>query len=165
MKALTCQVIETNGTLAKDSSLNHPRPKPWSLLSLAFHLGFNVLLYLFLPIIPMQLMKVVQVHNYLFFYYLFLDRGEGREKERERNSNVWLPLTCPKLGIWPATQACALTGNRTDDPMVCRPALNPLSHTRQSHVFKLFKHLFLLYFLHYHLSPLYPLLPGFCLGL
>ena len=82
MKALTCQVIETNGTLAKDSSLNHPRPKPWSLLSLAFHLGFNVLLYLFLPIIPMQLMKVVQVHNYLFFL-LFIFRQRGREGERE----------------------------------------------------------------------------------
>ena len=47
--------------------------------------------------------------------YLFLERGEGREKERERNSNVWLPLTSPQLGIWPATQACALTENRTSN--------------------------------------------------
>ena len=42
------------------------------------------------------------------FIYLFLERGEGNEKERERNINVWLPLTCPLLGTWPATQACAL---------------------------------------------------------
>ena len=35
------------------------------------------------------------------------------------------------LGTWPATQACALTGNRTSDLLVCRPALNPLSHTSQ----------------------------------
>ena len=41
----------------------------------------------------------------------FLERGEGRDKERERNINAWLPLTCPTLGTWPATQACALTGN------------------------------------------------------
>ena len=37
----------------------------------------------------------------------------------------------PHWGTWPATQTCALTGNRTDDPLVCRPALNPLSHTGQ----------------------------------
>ena len=43
-----------------------------------------------------------------YFTYLFLERGEGREKERERNINVWLPLTYPPLGTWPATQACAL---------------------------------------------------------
>ena len=61
--------------------------------------------------------------------YLFLDRGEGWEKERERNINVWLPLTHPLLGTCPATQACAL--NHTGDPLVYRPALNPLSHTSQ----------------------------------
>ena len=42
---------------------------------------------------------------------LFLDRGEEREKERKRYINVWLPLEHPLLGIWLATQACALTGN------------------------------------------------------
>ena len=65
------------------------------------------------------------------FIYLFLERGEGGEKERERNINVWLPLTWPPLETWPATQACALAGNQTSDPLVCRPALNPLSHTSQ----------------------------------
>ena len=64
-------------------------------------------------------------------FYLFLERGEGREKKRERNINVWLPLTRPLLGTWPATQACALTGNRTRDPLVHRPAFNLLSHTSQ----------------------------------
>ena len=48
--------------------------------------------------------------------YLFLERGEGKEKERERNINEWLPLACPLLGTWPATQACALTGNPAHDP-------------------------------------------------
>ena len=38
-----------------------------------------------------------------------------------------LPLTHSQLGTWPTTQACALTGNRTSDLCVCRPALNPLS--------------------------------------
>ena len=66
------------------------------------------------------------VHKYLlgedFFlkilFILFLDRGEGKEKEKERNINVWLPLTRPLLGTWPSTQACALTGNGTGDPLV-----------------------------------------------
>ena len=53
--------------------------------------------------------------------------GEGKEKERERSINVWLPLTCLLLGTQPATQACALTGNRIGDSLVCRPAFNPLS--------------------------------------
>ena len=48
---------------------------------------------------------------------------------KERNFNVWLPLARPLLGTWPATQASALTGNRTSSPLVSRPALNSLSHT------------------------------------
>ena len=59
------------------------------------------------------------------FIYL-LERGAGRE----RNINVWRPLECLLLGTWPATQACALTGNRTD-PLFCRPVLSPLSCTSQ----------------------------------
>ena len=55
------------------------------------------------------------------FIYLFLERGEGRENERERNISVWLPLMWPPLGTWPTTQACALTGNWTSNPLVCRP--------------------------------------------
>ena len=80
-------------------------------------------------------------HCSLFFFknfYVFIFRGEGREKERERNINVWLPLMCPLLGTWPATQACALTGNWASDPVVHRPALNPLSHTGQGHSFMFF---------------------------
>ena len=42
---------------------------------------------------------------------------------------MWLPLTRPLLGTWPVAQACALTGNQTGDPLVPRPALNPLSYT------------------------------------
>ena len=66
---------------------------------------------------------------YLFIY--FVERGEGKEKERERHINVWLPFVCPLLETWPATQACALTGNPTGNPLVGRPTLNPLSHTSQ----------------------------------
>ena len=82
------------------------------------------------------------------FIYLF-QRGKGREKERERNIDVWLPLTCPLLGIWPATQACALTGNQSGDPLIHRRALNPLRHTYQGPII-LFD--LLICFLHFSLS-------------
>ena len=45
-------------------------------------------------------------------FYLFIFRVRGREGERGRETSM--PLTCPLLGTWPATQACA--GNRTQRP-------------------------------------------------
>ena len=67
----------------------------------------------------------------ILFIDLYVERGERREKERERNIHVWLPLMHPVLGTWPTTQACALTGNRTGDSLVLRPAVNPQSHASQ----------------------------------
>ena len=43
----------------------------------------------------------------------------------------WLPFTHPQLGTWPATQACAPTGNQTGDLWVHRPALNPLTESHE----------------------------------
>ena len=71
------------------------------------------------------------------FLNLFIFRERGREGERGRETSMferniyWLPLACPTLGTWPATQACSLTGNWTSNLSVCRPALSPLSHTSQ----------------------------------
>ena len=81
-------------------------------------------------------------------FYLFIFRQSGRERERERNINVWLPFTRPLLGTWPVTQACVLTGNPTNHLLVCRLALNPLSHSShflfifKSPLFVLLKHTF-----------------------
>ena len=57
--------------------------------------------------------NILEKLSILFFlrFDLFLERGKG--EERERNINVWLPLAHPQLGTPPATQACALIGNRT----------------------------------------------------
>ena len=63
--------------------------------------------------------------------FIYLERGEGGEKEMERNICVCLPLVHPQLGTWPTTQACALSGNRTGNPLVHWPALSPLSPTSQ----------------------------------
>ena len=57
------------------------------------------------------------------------------EKEREGNINLWLPLAHPQPGIWPATHACTRPGNRTNDPLIRRLVLSPLSHTSQGYSF------------------------------
>ena len=80
------------------------------------------------------LIKPEDLHFLKDFIYSFLERGERREKERERNNNVWLPLVHPLLGTWTATQAYALTGNQTGDPLVRRLVLNPLSHISQGRI-------------------------------
>ena len=45
-----------------------------------------------------------------------------------------LSLTHPQAGTWPATQACALTGNPTSNPVARRLVLKTLSHTSQGSV-------------------------------
>ena len=57
---------------------------------------------------------------------------------------MWLPLAHPLLGTWPTTQACALTGNWTGDPLIHKPGLNPLSYTSQGTKTK-----FLFYYIKY----------------
>ena len=69
----------------------------------------------------------------LFIY--FQREGKAGRKRREtlmceRNINQF-PLARPQMGTWPTTQACALTRNQIGDLLVCRPVLNPLSHTSQ----------------------------------
>ena len=78
-----------------------------------------------------QLLLILYISSQILldFIYLFSEKGTGREKERERNINVWLPLVHLQLRTCPAAQACALTGNRTGDPLVLRLVLNPLSYT------------------------------------
>ena len=54
---------------------------------------------------------------FLFFkrFYSFIFR-EGKGGEREGSINVWLRLTCPLLGTWPATQACVLDWDSNRQP-------------------------------------------------
>ena len=69
---------------------------------------------------------------FLFKIYLFLERGrEGSEREGEKHQCV-VASHEPPIGDLPTTQACALTGNRTCNLLVCRPVLNPLSYTSQA---------------------------------
>ena len=78
--------------------------------------------------------------TFFFFrkrFYVFIFREEnGRRKRGRETSMCGCPFCAPcapLLQTWPASQACALAGNQTGDPLVCRPVLNPLSHTSQGH--------------------------------
>ena len=59
--------------------------------------------------------------------YLFLERG-GREGEKHQ---CVVASGAPPTGDLAHNPTCARTGNPTGDPLVCRPVLNPLSHTSQ----------------------------------
>ena len=63
----------------------------------------------------------------ILFIHFERERKGGRKKEREMFINVW-----ENPGTWPATQACALTGNQTLNLSVYRPMLNPLNHTSKA---------------------------------
>ena len=77
----------------------------------------------------------------LDFIYLFSERGrEGEKDQCVRETSV--ASRTPPIGDPPATQACALTGNRTGDLLFHRPAPNPLSHVSQGMSFFLFIEVF-----------------------
>ena len=66
------------------------------------------------------------MHNYkcsffLIFIYLFLERGKGGRKRRRETSMCGCLSLGPHRGTWSATQVCALTGNRTGNPLVHSP--------------------------------------------
>ena len=68
----------------------------------------------------------------IFKFIIFIFReGGGRKRGREVSMFGCLPCAPPPPGTCPSTQACVLTGTRTDDPLVCRLAPNPQSHTSQ----------------------------------
>ena len=52
------------------------------------------------------------------FIYIFLERGREGESERGKYQCV-VVFMWPPLRTRPTTQACALTGNQTSDPLVC----------------------------------------------
>ena len=97
-----------------------------------------------------------------FIYLLVRERGREGEREGEkdqcaRHTSVCCFSHAPKWGIWTANQACALTGNRTYNHLVCSLVLNPLSHTSQGSFFflaVLIGHFLLPYLPNFWFSPL-----------
>ena len=69
---------------------------------------------------------------YIYIIYLYLQSGEGKEKQGRETSICGCLSDAPPPRTLPTTQAYALSGNRTDNPLVRRLALSPLSHTSLS---------------------------------
>ena len=65
---------------------------------------------------------------------LFLERGEGRKRGSETSMHGCLSRT-PHWGLGTPPRHCARAGNGTSDPLVCRAAPYPRSHTSQSKIF------------------------------
>ena len=105
------------------SHLQEIRLHSYSLNTLAILWPWeHIYIHISVFILPLSLSLLI----FFNFIYLFLERGEGREKKREWNINMWLPLMWPPLGTWPATQACAWTGNQTSNPLIRSPHLSLL---------------------------------------
>ena len=71
-------------------------------------------------------LKYIGLFLKILFIYFYTEGKGGRKRGRETLMCCCPPPSAPLLGTCPTTQACALTGNGTDDPLVCSPALNPL---------------------------------------
>ena len=93
-----------------------------------------------LPNISMSLCFLI-LQSWVFFLkdfiYLFLEEMEG-EREGEEHLCMVASHMSPVGDLAHNLDLCPSTGNQTSDPLVRRPALNPLSHTSQgtSQVFK-----------------------------
>ena len=109
------------------TSPSHPHPHFPQNINLAVQLKWSIDSAL-LPLYCYE-MKRTDIYFFKILFILFLDRGRKRRRERS-------VCGCLSLGTWPATQARALTGNRTSDPLIRRLVLNPLSHTSQGCYFK-----------------------------
>ena len=75
-----------------------------------------------------------QIFKFFFFFLRFYFFSEG--KEGRKHQCVVVSHMLPPLETRPATQAWAPTGIWTSDPLLHRPAPNPLSHTSQGQIFK-----------------------------
>ena len=74
----------------------------------------------------------------ILYLFIFREKGKEREREGEKHQCVVTSHLYP-LGTWPATQACARTGNQTCDLLVRRPELNPLIKKKKKNQKVLFR--------------------------
>ena len=81
---------------------------------------------------------IIKQRQFFKRFYLRIFR-----EEKEGKHQCVVASSAHSTGDWLKTQACALTGNWTSDPLVHRPVLNPLSHTSQGQENFYFKELLL----------------------
>ena len=88
--------------------------------------------------------SIYQKHSRSYFYlkrfYLFIFRERGREGERAGEKlQCEVASHMPPTGDLVPNPGICPDRNRTSNPLVLRPALNPLSHTSQGRCCKIFK--------------------------
>ena len=97
-----------------------------SLIGIEWNLRYFNLYFFFLVIVEFE-------HLSLFKrFYLFLEKGEGREKGRE--TSVCDCLLVPPTGDLACNPGMCHDWELNRWPLVCRPAVHPLSHTSQGRV-------------------------------
>ena len=85
---------------------------------------------LFVTFSTIMLSRFIHILFYFIFKFIFRERRRKGDRKGEKHQCAVASWASP-TGTWPTSQACALTGNQTGDPLVHRPALSPLSHTSQ----------------------------------
>ena len=78
--------------------------------------------------------KIQGRNIYIFkdFIYLFSERGEGRERETKSEEHQCVVASCaPSTGDLACNPGMCPDWESNWYPLVCRPALKPLSHTSQ----------------------------------
>ena len=91
----------------------------------------------------------------IFYLLIFRKRGKEGERKEEKYQSVVASHVPPHWGLSnrPTTQARALTGNQTGNVLVCRPVLNPLSHTSQGRTCKFKTNILNIFVVNYSLIP------------
>ena len=126
--------INQNTEFPVERTLHFPLTRVTAALLSAPHSWSRPHVYLLKQIFLTLLCYCSQGQPHFFKrFFLFFRERKGRRK-RERNID-WLSLVRPQLGIWPATQACALTGIWTSSLSVHRQAFNPLSEPARAATF------------------------------
>ena len=75
-----------------------------------------------------------------FYLFIFRERRREGEGEGEKHQSVVAPHGLPPGGLARNPGMCPK--NQAGDPLVCRPLLNPLSHTSQGRMCFLKKKVF-----------------------
>ena len=84
----------------------------------------------FITIIPCRVVVRMKWDNFIYLF-IYWGEGEGEKHWYVRDTSIGCLLSSPNWGPSLEIQASALTENWTNNPSVCRLALNPLRCTSQ----------------------------------
>ena len=92
------------------------------------------LIYAYLDCAVLLCFASIPLFPFFFFFkilFIYFREGKGGRKRGRETSMCGCLLCAPYWGLGLQPRHVPQTGNWTGDPLVCRPALNPLSYTSQ----------------------------------